>query len=108
VPPMRDSAADALKRMAKANFAGFDGVVELEIVSRGWASLALSGEYHVLRLSLAGPAAAAAADAFLEGLAEREVALGDQFLADIALLSDERAGDGAVVSLHLEALTVAG
>ena len=95
-------AADALQQALRAGFAGTATVEELE--SRSWASITFSGERHRLRLRLEGECAAAAADEFLDGLAEREFDLPGHVLADIALVSDER--EEAQVRLTLEALTV--
>ena len=75
-----------------------------EIASAPWASITYSGERHRLKLAFAGPDAAAAADAFLDGLGEREVPLRGHILIDIACVADERGEDG--VRLTLEALTV--
>ena len=55
---------------------------------------------------MASEGAAAAADALVEGLSEREFDLTGHVVADIALLSDERREDLGEVRLELEALTV--
>lgn len=108
MPGLKADAAAALTRMARESFASFTGASVVEtIVSRPWASITSSGKRHVLRLRLEGDGAAAAADAFLDGLAEREFDLCDHILADIVLISDERAHGGAFVRLGLEALTMA-
>jgi hypothetical protein len=99
------AAGEELSRALHRHFASFAGALGVEEpVSRSWASITFSGERHRLRLSLGGAGAAAAGDAFLDGLAEREFALRGHILADIALVGDEREGD--TVRLTLEALTV--
>jgi hypothetical protein len=99
------TAGEQLNRALTMNFLNFAGVTAIEApVSRRWASVTFSGERHRLRLHLGGAGAAAAADAFLDGLDEREFALRGHILADIALVGDEREDDG--VRLTLEALTV--
>jgi len=97
-----NQAADRLRRALFADLAGPAIVEALE--SRSWASITFSGERHRIVLRLAGEGADAAADRFLDGLAEREFALDGHILADITLVSDDRRGDS--VRLTLEALTV--
>jgi hypothetical protein len=98
-------AGAELVRALRGWFAGFAGALSVEEpASRRWASVTFSGERHRLRLRLGGAGAGAAADAFLDGLDEREFALRGHILADIALVGDEREEDG--VRLTLEALTV--
>lgn len=96
-------AGEALRCALCANFVNFATIVELR-QSRGWASASFSGERHRLIVRLAGKGAAAEADRFLDGLAEREFALDGYILTDIVLVADER--DGQAVRLTLEALTV--
>jgi hypothetical protein len=99
-------AGDALKRALRANFVKLGAAVAIEsLASRPWASITFSGERHRLSLCLPGPGAAAAADAFLDGLAERDFALTGHVLADIVLA--ERGDEDEQVRLILEALTVA-
>ena len=92
---MTDAGEELRRAIAAA--AGCQVAVE----SRAWASVTFSGARHEIRLSLADPEAA---DAFLEGLAEREFALRGHVVADIVPIRDER--DGSGVRLVLEALTV--
>ena len=99
------AAGDALARALRVIFVNFEGSVALDTpVSRRWASITFSGERHRLNLRLEGAEAGRAADAFLDGLCEREFDLRGHILADIALVEDARDGDG--VRLTLEALTV--
>lgn len=102
---MTRPASMSLARALRAAFANFAGLIAIEEqLSREWASITFSGERHRLRLRLDGPHAAAAADAFLDGLAEREFDLGPHILIDIACVGETREGDA--VSLVLEALTI--
>lgn len=99
------AAGDALKRALRANFVKLGAAVAIEtLASRPWASITLAGERHRLSLCLPGPGAAAAADAFLDGLAERDFTLHGHILADIVLA--ERSDEDEQVRLILEALTV--
>ena len=104
---LRPEAAGELRRLMRASFAGFDGHFQVEdIQSRSWASVTFSGERHALRLRLSGEGAAAAADAFAGGLADREFDLDGHVIADIAVVSDERDARGTTVRLGMEVLTV--
>lgn len=95
-------AGEALQRALCATFLILATVERHEC--RDWASVTFSGARHRLVLRLEGEGAAAEADRFLDGLAEREFALEGHILADIALVADER--DGQAVRLTLEALTI--
>jgi hypothetical protein len=98
-------AGDALKRALRAHFVHLGAAVAIEsLASRPWASITFSGERHRLVLCIPGPGAAAAADAFLDGLDERDFALRGHILADIVLA--ERRDEDEQVRLVLEALTV--
>lgn len=100
------SAGAELKRALRGNFVNIGAAVTFgSIASRPWASITFAGERHRLVLTLPGPGAEAAAEAFLDGLAEREFALKGHILADIEAVAIERDADGQV-RLTLEALTV--
>ena len=100
------SAADQLPGALGVHFVHFAGQVAVEkMVSRRWASITFAGERHALTLRIEGEGAGAAADAFLDGLAEREFGLRGHILADVALSAERRESD-ALVRLELEALTV--
>jgi len=103
------SAAGAcaeLKRAIRAWFVSVGAPLSFEsATSRAWASITFAGERHRLVLRLPGPGAQAAADAFLDGLADREFSLRDHILADIEATDMARDVDGEV-RLTLEALTV--
>lgn len=99
------AAGDALKRALRVHFVHLGAAVAIEsLASRPWASVTFSGARHRLALCIPGPGAAAAADAFLDGLAERDFALAGHVLADIVLV--DRRDEDEQVRLILEALTV--
>jgi hypothetical protein len=101
------TGAAALARALRVNFVKFSGRFEIEeLTSRPWASATFSGARHRLILRLEGPGAGAAADGFLDGLAERDFELNGHVLADIALARDSREDGDDRVRLTLEALTV--
>jgi hypothetical protein len=101
------SAAGAeLRRALRACFIELGAAMVFDsLVSRPWASITFSGERHRLVLSLPGPGAEAAVEAFLDGLGDRDFTLRGHILADIEAAGVEREGDGQV-RLTLEALTV--
>ncbi|HEX9932701.1 MAG TPA: hypothetical protein VGB08_07645 [Allosphingosinicella sp.] len=102
-----EDAATELLRALGACFAGCDGAFRVEeLSSRGWASVTFSGARHRIAFSLHGPGAGAAADAFLERMAEAEFDLRGHVLADIALVSEDRSPAGERVQVCIEALTV--
>lgn len=101
------SAERELLRAIRADVGRFSQAFEIEeLGSRPWASVTFSGARHRLAVRFEGPGAGAAADAFLDGLAEREFALAGHVLADIALVWDARAPHEDQARLTLEALTV--
>ena len=102
---MKMDAALALKRALRTDIGPFDGLVEVEMLHRrDWASITFTGERHRVRLRLEGDGAAASADAFLDGLGDREFDLPGHFVADIVLMREDREDSG--VTLVIEALTV--
>lgn len=75
---------------------------------RAWASATFSGVRHQISFRIEGDGAVEAADAFLNGLEEREFVLRGHILADIALVSRVEASgpDGPLVRIAIEALTI--
>ena len=75
------------------------------IRSRDWASAAFAGVCHEIAFRIEGEGASAAADAFAEGLGDREVPMRRHILVEIALVArTDDAGGG--VSMGVEALTI--
>lgn len=104
---MKDATA-ALLRAIRLAMPGGTAVAFEDIQSRSWASATFTGTRHSLALHLEGDGAEEAANAFADGLEEREFALRGHILADIALLSRtcSEGPTGPRVRLSLEALTV--
>jgi hypothetical protein len=101
-----DAGAE-LERALGVHLAHLGGAVTIDaLTSRPWASVTFSGARHRIALTLHGPGAAAAADAFLAGLGEREFPLPGHVLVDIAAVGDMREGGEDCVCLKLEGLTV--
>jgi hypothetical protein len=102
----RPVAGLELKRALRAGFAALGAAIVFESLnSRPWASITFAGERHRVTLCLPGPGAEAAAEAFLDGLGEREFTLRGHILADIEEAGMEGDEDGQV-RLTLEALTL--
>ena len=100
------AAGAELKRALRAWFVSVGAAVTFgTLTSRPWASITFAGERHKLTLSLPGPGAQAAVDAFLDGLEDREFALRGHILADIEVTGMAREPDGQI-RLTLEALTI--
>jgi len=107
MPRAREDAATALLRALGARLEGCECAFRIdELASRGWASATFSGARHRIAFSLVGAGAAAAADAFMEGLEDALFALRGHILADIALIGEERDPGGERVQVRIEALTV--
>lgn len=105
---MSDATASLIRAIG-VSFADFGGIEMERIRSRDWASGTFIGTRHELTFSVEGAEAEKAADIFLRDLGDAEFALRGHILADIALVSRERADRpaGPRVRLSLEALTVA-
>lgn len=101
---MSADATTALLRAIEASFAAIADFTVEEIRSRSWVSGTFVGARHELAFRLAGDAAAPLADAFLDGLEEREFDLRGHLLADIRLVAREALAGGVMV--RLEALTI--
>jgi hypothetical protein len=102
-----DDASTALLRALGRHFTSFAGLFRVdELTSRNWASVTFSGARHKVAFSLEGDGAAAAADAFVAGMADAEFDLRGHIVADISLAGDERSAAGDRVELRIEALTV--
>jgi len=100
---------DATSALLRAvNFMNFQPVTVEDIRSRSWASATFCGVRHEVSFRLDGEGADIAADAFLEGMEEREFDLRGHILADIALVSRSTTPgpNGPVVRVSLEALTM--
>lgn len=99
-------AGAELRRALRTAFGALGAAVTVELLAnRPWASITFAGERHRLALSLPGPGAQAAVDAFLDGLEERDFGLRGHILADIEATGVARDADGQI-RLTLEALTV--
>lgn len=99
---MKDATSELVRALLGVTFVTF-GLEKAR--SKPWLSATFTGVRHELSFMLDGPAAEAEADAFLDGMEEREFALRGHVLADIGLVSRSSL-DGGGVRIALEALTV--
>jgi hypothetical protein len=101
---MSARVADRLVRAIRAQLAAFAGQVDIDARSTPWASVTFSGARHALTVSLAGPGAGLMADAFLEGLGDREFTIPGHIVADVAVADCADRDDSTI--LRLEILTI--
>ncbi len=96
-----------LFRAICVNFVNFGGRIEVDLLQRTeWASVTFTGARHRLRVTLEGQGAVGAAADFLKQLPEIDLPIPGHFVADIALVAEERRDGGAYAALELEALTI--
>ncbi|HEY0043996.1 MAG TPA: hypothetical protein VGB62_05540 [Allosphingosinicella sp.] len=99
-----NDSTSALLHAVRGALRGPAGFAVEEVRSRGWASVTFAGARHELCFRLEGEEAEEAADGFVRGLDPKSFALPGHILADMALVSDERAPGCA--RIRIEALTV--
>jgi hypothetical protein len=89
------------------NFMNFGGIVEVELLAYSeWASVTFAGARHSVQIALEGPGSVGAAADFLDALPELDFTICGHIVADVALVAEERGGDGDYAVLELEALTI--
>lgn len=70
-----------------------------------WQSLTFTGERHEISLRIPGPGAEQAAALLRDGLADAEWSLRGHVVAEILIVGERQAPDGAIL-VDLEALTL--
>lgn len=75
--------------------------------STDWNSLTFAGERHIIALRIPGPGAASVAAMLIDGLEEADFAIPGQIVADIALARPPTSHADGMMTLEIEALTVA-
>jgi hypothetical protein len=75
--------------------------------STDWNSLTFAGERHHILLRIPAPGAAQVAALLVEGLAEAELPIPGQIVADIALTRPPAEMEDGAIMVEIEALTVA-
>jgi hypothetical protein len=100
--------SDATTELIRVLGLAFSNFTVEDVRSRDWASATIIGVRHTLTFRTEGEVAQAAADRFLNDLAEAEFDLRGHIVADIALVSESRTSGprGPLVRICIEALTV--
>ena len=105
--PMSKAGAALLRALLSRARVEPDRILLTEYRSTDWQSLTFIGERHEMRFRIPGPDARKTYEAMTGGLADDEIALPRQILADIAVFgAPAHEADGAI-SFSLEALTIA-
>ena len=82
-------------------------IVLIEIQSRDWQSLTLTGERHTIALRVAGPGASPIVQSLTAGLEDAEFSIPGQIVADIASPGGPIVEADGSIRLSIEALTIA-
>jgi hypothetical protein len=82
-----------------------DSVLVSAFRSVDWQSLTFTGERHEISLRIPGPDSARAVALLRDGLADAEWPLRGHVVADIVIVAERDAGDGAIL-VDMEALTL--
>jgi hypothetical protein len=103
---MSKAAAGLLRALIARAGASREEILISDVQSVDWQSLTIVGERHELGLRIIGPHAGRRAHALCDGLAEAELEITGQIVADIAVVhGPSHCSDGSV-ALTIEALTV--
>ena len=103
--PMSRAASALLRGLLDRAGADRDRILLIEIQSREWQSLTLTGERHIIQLRIVGATAQEIANTLTAGLEEAEFAIPGQIVADIAAGEPIAQAEDALV-LVIEALTI--
>lgn len=99
------AAAQLLRSLLARTGLPRDAVLVSAFRSVDWQSLTFTGERHEISLRVPGPAAEAAVALLRDGLADAEWPLRGHVVAEIVIIAERDAGDGAIL-VDLEALTL--
>ena len=104
--PLSRPAAGLVRAISRQANAIGHRILLTDVRSVDWQSLTFAGERHEIELTLAEPAAPAAALALLDALKDAEFSISGHIVADIAgkLLNED---ENRSVSVAIEALTIA-
>ena len=105
LPMSSAGAALLLALLARAGI-NRDRILLTDYRSTDWQSLIFIGERHEMRFRIPGPMAAEAYMAMTDGLADSEISISRQVLADIALFGKPTHECDGSISFGIEALTI--
>lgn len=105
-PPMSQAGAALLRALLARTHIERDRILLTDYRSTDWQSLTFVGERHEMRFRIKGPMANEAYREITGDLADSDVSLSKQILADIAVFEiPVRESDGSI-SFGVEALTI--
>jgi hypothetical protein len=101
------AAAGLLRSLLRRAGVDRDRILLTNFRSIDWQSLTFIGERHEMELRIPGPSASLLAHQLIEGLADAELAIAGQIVADIGLARPAVTNGDGSISLFIEALTIA-
>lgn len=104
---MSRSAAGLLRALLDRASADRNRILLTEITSTDWQSLTFIGERHRMRLVICGDDAEQILERLLDGLADADLPVPGQIVADIALFGAVERRPDSSLGFELEALTIA-
>ena len=104
--PMSSAAAALVRALCSRAGVTRDRILLTDYRSTDWQSLTFVGERHEMRFRIPGPNAAEIYRAMTQGLADAEVSLSRQFLADIAIFDAPKQEEDGSIAFGIEALTI--
>ena len=105
--PLSPAAAGLLRALLARAGIDRDRILLTHFRSADWQSLIFIGERHEMELRVPGPEAGALAARLSDGLADAELKVPGQIVADIGLECQPIANADGSISLKIEALTIA-
>lgn len=100
------AAASLLRALLARCGVDRDRILLTELRSTDWQSLTFVGERHEIILRIPGPNADGLADRLTQGLADADMSIPGQILADIGLVEPMRRNQDGSVTVEIEALTI--
>ena len=104
--PMSSAGAALLRALLARAGINLDRILLTDYRSTDWQSLTFVGERHEMRFRIPGPNAGEAYRTVTSDLAESEVTVSRQILADIAIFGTPTYEADGSISFGIEALTI--
>jgi hypothetical protein len=104
--PMSSAGAALLRALLSRGGVDRDRILLTEYRSTDWQSLTFVGERHEMRFRILAPRAQETYRSVTSDLAESEVAVAKQILADIAVFGSPTYESDGSISFGIEALTI--
>ena len=100
------AAAGLLRAFLSRGGIDRDRILLTEFRSTDWQSLTFVGERHEMEVRVPGPDADVIADRLTQGLADADLSIMGQIVADIGLAQPLRHNRDGSITLWIEALTI--